>query len=44
MIKQRKNAGTCLDKKLKERQVKMTIQPEEINQKILAKEGRLKGY
>ena len=44
MIKQRKNAGTCWDKKEKVTQAKQTIQPEEINQKVLAKEGRLKRY
>ena len=45
MIKQRKNAGTCRDKKEKVIQKeKMTIQLEEINQKVLAKEGRLKRY
>ena len=32
MIKQMKNAGTCLDKKEKATLVKMTIQLEEINQ------------
>ena len=33
------SAGTC-DKKKKATQLKQTIQLEEINQKILAKEGR----
>ena len=33
MIKQRKNTGTCWDKKDKATQVKMAIQLEEINQK-----------
>ena len=44
MIKQRKEAGTCRDKKEKATQGKITIQVEEINQKVLAKEGRLKRY
>ena len=43
MIKQRKIAGTC-DKKRRAIQVKMIIQLEEINQKVLPKEGRLKRY
>ena len=38
MIKQRKNAGTCWDKKEKNNTRKITIQLEEINQKELAKE------
>ena len=38
------NAGTCWDKKKKATQEKMTIQLVEINQKVLAKEGRLKRY
>ena len=38
MIKQRKNAGTCWEKKGKAAQEKMTIQLDEINQKVLAKE------
>ena len=42
MIKQRKDAGT--KKKEKARQGKITMQLEEINQKVLAKEGRLKRY
>ena len=43
MIKQRKNAGICLDKKEKKAtQEKITVQFEEINQKILVKEERLK--
>ena len=44
MIKQRKNAGICRDKKEKVTQEKITIQLEEINQKVLAKEGRLQRY
>ena len=40
-MKQRKNAGTCRDKKEKAIQ-KKRIQFEEINQGVLAKEGRLK--
>ena len=42
--KQKKNTGTCRDKKEKATQGKITIQLEEINQKVLAKEGRLKRY
>ena len=44
MIKERKDAGTCRDKKAKATQEKITIQLDEINQKVLAKEGRLKRY
>ena len=44
MIKQRKDAATCRDKKEKATQEKITIQHEEINQKALVKEGRLKRY
>ena len=44
MIKQRKNVGTCRDKNEKVTQEKIKIQLEEINQKVLAKEGRLKTY
>ena len=44
MIKQRKDAGTCKDKKKKATQEKITIKLEEINLKFLAKEGRLKRY
>ena len=44
MIKQRKNARTCWYKKEKTTQEKITIQLEKINQKVLAKEGRLKRY
>ena len=39
-----KDAGTCRDKKGKATQEKKTINLEKINQKVLAKEGRLKGY
>ena len=42
MIKLKKDAGTCRDKKEKATQEKMTIQLEEIIQKVLAKEGILK--
>ena len=42
MTKQRKNAGTCKDKKEKTIKEKLTIQLEEINQKALSKEERLK--
>ncbi len=44
MIKQRKEAGMCWDEKRKATQFKQTIQLEEINQKVLAKERRLKIY
>ena len=44
MIKQRKDAGTCRDKKEKAIQEKITIQLGEINQKALEKEERLKKY
>ena len=44
MIKQRKDTGTCRDKNEKATQGKITIQLEEINQKVLAKEGTLKRY
>ena len=40
MIKQRKDAETCRDKKEKVTEEKITIQLEEINQKVLVKEGR----
>ena len=43
MIKQKKDAGIRRNKKEKVTQGKI-IQLEEINQKILAKEGRLKSY
>ena len=42
--KTKKNAGTCWDKKEKATQVKMIIKLEEINQRVLVKEGRLKRY
>ena len=44
MIKQRKGTGICRDKKEKVTQGKITIKHEEINQKVLVKEGRLKRY
>ena len=44
MIKQRKNTGTCWDKKEKSNSSKMTIRLDRINQKELMKEGRLKRY
>ena len=45
MMRQRKNAGICWDKKKKAtQQLKQIIQLEEINLKIQAKEGRLKRY
>ena len=44
MIRQRKDAGTCRNKKEKTTQEKIAIQLEEINLKALAKEGRLKKY
>ena len=43
-IKQKKNAGINRKRKEKTTQEKLTIQLEEIYQKVLAKEGRLKGY
>ena len=43
-IKQRKNTEICRDKKEKVALEKIGIQFEEINQKVLAKEGKLKGY
>ena len=43
-IKQWKDAGICRDRKEKATQEKITIQIEEINQKVLVKEGRLKRY
>ena len=42
--KQRKDAGIRRNKKEKVTQEKITIQLEEINQKVLEKEGRLKRY
>ena len=44
MIRQRRNAGICWDEKEKATQVKQTMQREEINQKVMAKEERLKRY
>ena len=44
MIKQRKDAGICRNKKKRRQEKKIAIQLEEINQKVLAKEGRLKRY
>ena len=44
IIKQKKDAGIIRNRKKKTTQEKLTIQLEEINQKVLAKEGRLKRY
>ena len=44
MIKQKKDAGIIRNKKEKATREKITLQLDEINQKILAKEGRLKRY
>ena len=44
MIKQKKNARIIRNRKEKTTQEKLTIQLEEINQKVLAKEGNLKRY
>ena len=44
MIQQKKGAGKCRNKKEKATRQKITVQLEEINQKVLAKEGRLKIY
>ena len=44
MIKQKKDAVICSSKKEQATQEKKTVQLEEINQKVLAKEGRLKRY
>ena len=44
IIKHKKDAGICRNKKKKVTQEKITIQLEEINQEVLAKEGRLKMY
>ena len=44
MIKQRKDAGTCRDKKEKATKEKMTIQLEEINLKVPVKEGRIERH
>ena len=44
MIKQKKDAGICGNRKDETSNTrKITVQLEEINQKVLAKEGRLKG-
>ena len=43
MIKQKKDAGIIRNRK-KTSQEKLTIQLEEVNEKVLAKEGRLKRY
>ena len=40
MIKERKDVGTCRGKKENARKGKITIQLEEINQKVLAKEDK----
>ena len=42
MIKQRKDAGICRNTKERVIQEKITIQLEEINQKVLPKEGGLR--
>ena len=44
VIKQKKNAGINRNRKVKTTQEKLTIQLEEIYQKVLAKDGRLKRY
>ena len=44
MIKQKRDAGICRNKKEKQIQGKLTMQLEEINQKVLPKDGRLKRY
>ena len=44
MIKQKKDAGTIRNRKEKTTQGKHSIELEEINQKVLVKEGRLKRY
>ena len=44
MIKQNKDAGVIWNRKEKTTQEKLTIKLEEINQKVLEKEGRLKRY
>ena len=41
MIKQKKDAGICRNKKEKATQEKITVQVKEMNQKVLAKEVRL---
>ena len=44
MIKQKKDAGIIWNKNKKTTREKLAIQLEEINQKVLATEGRLKRY
>ena len=44
MIKQKKDAGICRNKKERATQEKITVQLEEIYQKVLVKEGILKRY
>ena len=44
MIKEKEDAGICRNKKEKAAQEKITVQLEEINQKVLANEERLKRY
>ena len=44
MIKQKKDAGICRNKKEKGTREKITIQQEKINQKVPAKERRLQKY
>ena len=44
MIKQKKDAGIIRNRKEKTTQKKLTIQLEEIKQKVLSKERRLKRY
>ena len=44
MIKQRKDGGIIINRKEKVTQEKLTIQLDEINQTVPAKEGRLKRY
>ena len=44
MLKQVKNVRLCSDKQKKARRFEQNILLEETNQKVLAKEGRLKKY
>ena len=44
MIKQKKDAGISRNKKEKATLEKITVQVEKINQKVLAKEEKLKRY
>ena len=44
MIKRKRDAEICGNRKEKATREKLTVQLEKINQKALAKEGRLKGY